>query len=37
MFIVLFNKGTATALAVADTLQPSVRTQISCVSFGEFF
>ena len=25
MFIVMFNKGTATALAVVDTRQPSVR------------
>ena len=29
MFIVIFNKGTATALAVADTRQPSVRRHFS--------
>ena len=32
MFIVMFNKGTATALAVVDTRQPSVR---MCGSFLE--
>ena len=38
MFIVMFNKGTATALAVADTRQPSVRT-LYCVyrKYTEFF
>ena len=28
MFIVMFNKGTATAIAVVDTRQPSVRTSL---------